>query len=160
MVVCAHGDVSEFCEKHEMEILESYSGSLEEYKGNCAVIVTAEDLTREDYDSLKCSLFGRGIELVSVKWPDDDVILRLLRNQIEQRGKRGGRQMFGFYKKYGLITEIPEKIALARRIIKMRDAGKTLREIQVETGGYYEDGRPLSMSTIQQIIKNRKEYGM
>lgn len=160
MVVCVHGDVSEFCEKHDLEILESYEGSLDEYKGNCAVIVTAEDLSREDYDSLKCSLFGRGFELVSVKWPDDEVILRLLRNQIEQRKKRGGRQMFGFYKKYGLITEIPEKVKLARRIIELRDAGKTLREIRAETGGYYEDGRPLSMSTISEIIKNRKEYGM
>jgi hypothetical protein len=158
MVVCAHGDVSEFCEKHEMEILESYSGSLEEYKGNCAVIVTAEDLSREDYDSLKCSLFSRKIELVSVKWPDDEVILRLLRNQIELRGKRGGRQMYGFYKKHGLITEIPEKVKIARRIIELRDAGKTLREIQAEAGGYYENGRPLSMSTISEIIKNRKNY--
>lgn len=158
MVVCAHGEVSEFCEKHEMEILESYSGSLDEYKGSCAVIVTDEEMTREAYDSLKCSLFGRGIELVSVKWVDDEVILRLLRNQIEQRGKRGGRQRFGFTKRNGEIIEIPAKIAVARRIIELRDAGTTLREIQAETGLYYRNGKCLSMSTISGIIKNRKVY--
>jgi hypothetical protein len=156
MVVCAHGDVAGFCEAHEMQILECYIGYLEDYhKSNCAVIVTDQKMTRQEYDSLKCTLFGRGIELVSVDWTDDEVILRLLRNQIEQRGKRGGRQMFGFVKRAGEIIEIPEKIEVARRMIEMRDAGATLEKIREDCR---VRGKKLSKSTIQQIIKNRDKY--
>lgn len=158
MVVCAHGEVAKFCETHEMEILESYIGDLRDYRGNCAVVVTDQKMTRSEYDSLKCALFGRGLELVSVEWPDDEVMLRLLRNQIEQRGKRGGRQPFGYRQEHGRLVEIPEKIAVARRIIALRDAGKTYREIQADAGVRHPDGGELSMSTIQAIVKNRDKY--
>ena len=159
MVVCAHGDVAKFCESHEMEILESYSGNLADYKGNCAVVVTAQRMDRSEYDSLKCELFGRGIELVSQEWTDDEVILRLLRNQIKQRGRRGGRQMFGYYKRKGEVVEKPELIAVARRIIELRDAGKTYREIRENPEAQPADWGELSLSTIQTIIKNREKYG-
>lgn len=158
MVVCAHGDVSRFCEEHEMEILEKYEGDLNDYKGNCTVIVTDQQMTREEYESLKCVLFGRRIELVSVDWTDDMIILALLRNQVIQRGKRGGRQMFGFYKKNGVIAEIPEKIAVARRIIALRDAGFFLREIQSHKDVRHPDGGEIGLSTIEAIIKNRDKY--
>lgn len=158
MVVCAHGEVAKFCETHEMEILESYSGDLTSYRGNCAVVVTDQKMTRSEYDSLKCTLFGRGVELVSVEWLDDEVMLRLLRHQIEQRGKRGGRQPFGYRQDHGRLVEIPEKIAVARRIIALRDAGKTYREIQADEGAQHPDGGEYSMSTIQTIIKNRDKY--
>ena len=150
MVVCAHGNVAEFCEKHEMQIFETYEGNLEDYKNNCSVVVTDQKMTRQEYDTLKCTLFGRGVEVVSTVGPDDELILRLLRNQVEQRGKRGGRQMFGFHKRKGMIVEIPEKIEMARMIIKLRDSGKTLREIC--------EVADLSMSTVQTIIKNREAY--
>lgn len=159
MVVCAHGDVVGFCEAHEMQILEKYIGDISEYhRGNCSVIVTDQAMTREEYDDLKCTLFGRGVELVSTKWTDDEVILRLLRQTVELRKKRGGRQMFGYCKRRGMIVEIPEKIAVARRIIELRDSGVTLREIQDDPGCRNLDGTELSMSTIQTIIKNREVY--
>lgn len=158
MVVCAHGNVVDFCEKHDMQILTAYDGNLEDYHGNCAVVVTAQEMTRAEYDSLKCTLFGRGYELVSVRWTDDDVIIRLLLNQIEQRGRRGGRQMFGFYKRKGVIVENPAMIAIARRIIKLRDAGMTYREIREDAGVRHPDGGELSLSTIQVIIKHREVY--
>ena len=158
MVVCAHGRVAEFCESHEMQILESYEGNLEDYKGSCPVVVTDQKMSREEYDRLKCTLFGRGVELVSTEWTDDEVILRLLRNQIEQRGKRGGRQMFGFAKRNGEIIEIPAMIGVARRVIELRDAGYKLREIQADEGVCHPDGGDLSLSTIQTIIKNRDKY--
>jgi hypothetical protein len=158
MVVCAHGDVAEFCEKHEMVILESYDGSLKDYHGDCPVVVTAQKMTATEYDSLKCELFGRGIELVSVDWIDDEGIVRLLRNQIARRGKRGGRQMFGFTKRNGVVVEIPEKIRVARTVIEMRDAGFTLKQIRETEGVYHSDGKKLATSTIQQIIKNRDKY--
>lgn len=158
MVVCAHGDVAAFCEKHEMQILEKYNGYLPEYKGGCAVIVTAQEMTREEYDSLKCSLFGRGVELVSTRWTDDEVILRLLRNQMDRRKKRGGRQIFGYYKKNGQIVEQPTKMAVARRVIELRDAGLTYREIKDDPGVRWADGREMAISTIQVIVKNRERY--
>lgn len=158
MVVCAHGNVTEFCEKHEMKILTAYDGSLEEYRGDCAVVVTDQKMTRLEYDSLKCVLFGRGVELVSTEWTDDEVILRLLLNQIEQRGRRGGRQPFGFCKKNGQVVEVPEKMAVARRIIELRDAGWKLRQIQADSKVCHPDGGELAQSTIQIIIKNRERY--
>ena len=158
MVVCAHGEVAKFCEEHEMKILESYSGSLEDYKGNCPVVVTGMVMSRPEYDSLKCTLFSRGVELVSTEWTDDEVILRLLHNQVEQRGKRGGRQMFGFYKRKGLIVENPGQIAVARRVIGLRDAGMTLRDIRQHPDVRHLDGTEISMSTIQTILRNREAY--
>lgn len=150
MVVCAHGEVTKFCEEHKIRILESYGGNLEDYKGNCPVVVTDMAMTRVEYDSLKCTLFGRGVELISTEWTDDELILRLLHNQIENRGKRGGRQMFGYSKKNGEVIEIPEKMKVARLIIEMRDAGKTLREIAQVVD--------LSVTTIQTILGNREVY--
>lgn len=155
MIVCAHGEVREFCEAHEMQILEKYDGDMKDYRGKCVVVVTDLKMSREEYDRLKCELFGRGIELVSTEWTDDEVILRLLRNQIEQRGKRGGRQMYGFAKKNGVIVDIPRKIVVAKKILEMRDEGMTLRDIQ----NYLDSiGEYMSMSTIQTIIKNREKY--
>lgn len=158
MVVCAHGDIAKFCEKYDMQILESFTGDLREYRGNCAVVVTDRKMTREEYDSLKCEFFGRGLELVSIEWLDDEVILRLLRNQVDQRKKRGGRQMFGFYKKNGVIAENPAMVAVARRIIELRDAGLTYREIAEDAEVRHSNGKKLATSTIQQIIKNRGRY--
>lgn len=158
MIVCAHGDVADFCEKHEMEILEKYNGSLNDYKGSCTVIVTDQQMTREEYESLKCLLFGRGFELVSVDWTDDKIILALLRQTIERRKKRGGRQLFGFYKKNGVIAEIPEVIATARRVIELRDKGWTMRDIREHGDVRHPDGGELGISTIESIIKNRDKY--
>lgn len=158
MVICAHGEVAKFCERYDMKILETYNGELESYRGNCAVVVTDQKMPREKYDSLKCELFGRGVELVSTEWTDDEVMLRLLRNQIEQRGKRGGRQPFGYYKKNGMITENPAMMAVARRVIELRDSGMTYREIRENAGVRHPGGGKLGLSTIQVIIKNRDKY--
>lgn len=158
MVVCAHGEVAVFCEKHNIEILERYSGDLEDYSGNCAVIVTDQQMTREQYESLKCTMFGRGLELISIDWTDDAIILALLWQTVERRKKRGGRQMFGFTKKNGVVVEIPEMMEVARRVIELRDAGITLKGIRSDGGVKHPDGRKLSVTTIQTIVKNRDKY--
>lgn len=161
MIVCAHcvsAEVERFCENHEMRILESYAGKLDDYEGRCAVIVTSEEMTRQEYDDMKCLLFGRGYELVSTTWTDDEVIVRLLHNQIEQLKKRGGRQRFGYYKRNGIITVNPEKIKVAQRVIQLRDRGLTLREISYHKDVVKALGRELSISTVQVIIKNREIY--
>ena len=158
MVVCTHGEVSEFCRKYNMKVLETYEGDLSDYHGSCPVLVTDQCMSREVYDSLKCDLFSRGVDLVSTQWLDDDVVVRLIRKQLEDRCKRGGRQIFGFTKRNGLVVEIPEKMAVARRVIEMRDLGYTLRQIRDDEDVYHTDGKKLAISTIQQIIKNRDKY--
>lgn len=158
MIVCAHGDVSEFCEEHEMLIFERHIGNLEDYNGSCAVLVTDQKMSGEEYDSLKCKLFGRGLELVSTEWSDDETILRLLRYSVENRARRGGRQLFGFYKKHGLILENPNTIGIARRVIELRDAGLSYREIQKTDGIAQPNGRELGTSTLQAIVMNRERY--
>ena len=158
MVVCAHGDVTEFCKNHELLILEHHDGTLDDYKGKCPVVVTDQKMTREEYDTQKCVLFGRGIELVSVDWTDDEVILRLLRNQIISRKNRSGRQMFGYSRKNGMVMENPALFAVARRVIELRDAGCSYREIQADPDVRWTDGREIAVSTLQVIVKNRTRY--
>lgn len=72
--------------------------------------------------------------------------------------KRGGRQPFGFRKKHGVITEVPELIAVARMVIELRDSGLTWDRIQSTDGVCWPDGRKLSVSTICLIVKNRSLY--
>jgi hypothetical protein len=79
--------------------------------------------------------------------------------QAERRKEKyGGRQPFGYRKIGDEIREIPEMIAVARKIVEMKDAGATLREIHECEGVCHMDGRKISISTIQQIIKNRERY--
>jgi hypothetical protein len=158
MVVCAHGEVAVFCEKHNIEILESYSGDLESYRGSCAVIVTDQQMTREQYESLKCSMFIRGQELISTEWTDDAVILALLRQAVENSKKHGGRNPFGFRKKKGELIEIPAMMEVARRIIEMRDAGYTWEYIRNHDEIRHANGEMIGLSTIQKIVDNREKY--
>lgn len=158
MVVCAHGDVDKFCEKHKIEILERYNGDLEDYIGNCVVIVTDQQMTREQYESLKCTMFGRGLEVISTEWTDDAIILALLRQTVDRRKRRGGRNPFGYRKEDGELVEIPMLIDVARDVIRMRDAGRTLKYIRDHEDIRHLDGKKISMSTIQLIIKNRRMY--
>ena len=44
MLVCAHGDVAEFCRERKMSICGVWEGRLEEYAGAIRVIVTDGDI--------------------------------------------------------------------------------------------------------------------
>ena len=81
---------------------------------------------------------------------------------MQERNRRkevyGGRQPFGYVRRKGEVVENPAMMAVARQIIEMKDAGHTLRMIQDEEGIRHPDGRKISISTIQQIIKNRERY--
>ena len=158
MVVCAHGDVSEFCEEHDMLIFERHEGDLEDYGGSCVVLVTDQKMEGKEYDDLKCKMFSRGIELVSTDWCDDETIVRLLRYTLDSRKQRGGRQPFGFCKKNGIIVENPAMMAVARRVIELRDKGLTYQQISRDPGVRRADGRPIGISTLQFIVTNRDRY--
>lgn len=71
---------------------------------------------------------------------------------------RGGRQPFGFRRKHGEIIEIPEMIAVARRVIELRDSGVKLEGIRNDADVHWPDGRMISLTTICEILKNRRLY--
>ena len=96
--------------------------------------------------------------MISTKWTDDEAILRMLRLEQERKSRRGGRQMFGYYRKNGEVHEIPDAMEVARRIISLRDAGLTYREIRETEGIEHTGGKKLSLSTIQVIVKHRELY--
>lgn len=159
MMVCAHGNVTEYCETRDMLICETWNGSIDEYKGSCCVLVTDQELSENEYYYLKGKMLGRGIELISTRHTDNKLMTEFLAYQAEHRKKNyGGRQPFGYRKSGSEIREIPEMIDVARKIIMLKDAGATLRQIHETPCICHPDGRKISVSTIQQIIKNRERY--
>lgn len=159
MLVCAHGAVSDFCKEHGMVIVENYTGDIENYKGVCRVIVTAEIESESEYYYLKGKMLANGIELISTKHKDCDKMLDFLaynarREAENRRQKYGGRHRFGFNEDG--LTDTGR--AVVKRIFELRDAGYTLRAIRDDEGVYHPNGKSLSTSTIQVIVKNREKY--
>lgn len=159
MLVCAHGDVTGFCEARGMVIVEQYEGDLEKYEGVCRILVTGAEMTEYEYYYLKGKLFAGGIELVSTRYTDDELLSGYAayagkRGAEERRKKYGGRQRFGFSD--GVLTATGR--AVVTRIFELRDRGYSYRMIREDDGVHHPDGRKLSISTIQIIIKNRSEY--
>lgn len=159
MFVCAHGDVSEYCNDHEMFICETWDGDIEDYRGVFRVLVTDREMSESEYYFLKGKMLGRGMELVSTRYTDNKVMAGYLTYQADRKKESHSvRQPFGFKLRNGVVTEIPEMVDVARKIIMLRDSGITLRQIRETPGICHPDGRKISVSTIQQIIDNRERY--
>lgn len=151
MIVCAHGDVEKYCLDRGMVICAQHIGAIESYEGSCRVLVTDADMSENEFYALKLKMLRRGVELVSTRHSDEamaEFVAYLA--QSEKREKHGGRRMFGL--KSG------EEMAVVYRIFELRDAGCTLKEISEDPGVGYLDGRKMSLSTIQTILKNRNKY--
>lgn len=161
MIVAAHGNVDEYCEAHGMTIVERYSGDVLEYRGGCGVLVTDNCEDQNDYYYTKYRLMLRKVELVSTHWGDEGVeefVRYLGERELVDRKKFAGRLAFGFRRMNGVVVEDPVSIGIARRIIRLRDLGWTYKQIQEDDGVGYPDGRKMSVSTIQVILKNRGKY--
>jgi hypothetical protein len=159
MMVCGHGDVAEFCETRNMLVCEQYSGDLTNYRGDSHVLVTSQDMTEIEYYLFKGKLMRRGVELISTRYEDDPRMIKLLMCQmVDSKRSYGGRQMFGYRRKNGEIVPVEGSLDVVRRILEMRDKGFTLRQIREDEGVHHPDGKKLSISTIQLIIKNREKY--
>lgn len=158
MIVAAHGDVDKYCEEHGMTIGERYTGKVEDYHGSCVVLVTDNCEDQNDYYYQKYRLMRRKIELVSTHWGDASVedFVRYLSQQEKSRKKYGGRLPYGLKRVGGEVIEDPEAMKVVRRIIELRDAGTSFREIAEEVRR--PDGREIPVSSIQVILKNRKKY--
>ena len=150
MIVCAHGEVSEYCESRDMIIIERYTGEIEKYGGVCRVLVTDQELSRAEYYYLKGKMLAQGVELVSTRYVDTENLSYDVVHDVYEKHPGAGRR------KFGLGSEA--EMAVVRRIFELRDAGHTLKEISEDEKVGYPDGRRMSVSTIQVIIRNREKY--
>lgn len=155
MIVVAHGDVSEYCESHGMTIGERYIGKLEKYDGKGLIVVTDNCSDINDYYYLRGILRGKGVELVSTHWHDPAIegfLAYKEKRDRERRTGKGGRRLFGM--------SSARDMKVVHRIFELRDAGVTMRGISEDPEVRYADGRKISVSTIQVILKNRARYGL
>ena len=151
MIVCAHGEVSEYCKNHGMTICDQHIGDIEEYQGVCRVLVTDAPMGENEFYALKLKMLKRGVELVSIDHSDEAMSEFVSYLAMQSRGGNGGgRPRFG--------SGSEAEMAVVRRIFELRDAGCTLREISESPEVAYLDGRRISVSTIQGILRNREKY--
>ena len=150
MIVCAHGEVSEYCKNNGMVICDQHIGSIEEYQGVCRVLVTDAKMGENEFYALKLKMLKRGIELISVDHSDAAMSEFVLYLATQKRGGSGGRRRFGL--------ESESEKAVIRRICELRDSGYKLRAIQDDPGVHYLDGRKIPISTINEILNNREKY--
>lgn len=155
MIVVAHGDVEDYCARHGMVIGSVYKGKLEDYQGQGLVVVTDNCADKNEFYYMKLLFMRRKITLLSTHWEDQDIsdFVQYIRSREDKRGI-GGRLAFGFTRN-GLT---PEGKKIAQRIFELRDAGVKYSEIQNDPGVRHLDGRKMSISTIQVILKNRGKY--
>lgn len=156
MIVCAHGNVAEYCANHGMVICDTWDGDLESYSGACKVLVTDQEMPEGSYYYLKNKLLIRGVELVSVLYADDpQVVQRLIDDAEDRKTKYGARQKFGYKKVAGVVVEDPEAMAVVRRVLELREQGLSYRQIRESEGVRHPDGRQISVSTIRQICERK-----
>jgi hypothetical protein len=132
-----------------MIIVERYAGEIENYSGDCCVLVTDREMSSGEYYYLKGKMLARGVELVSTRFVDTENLAQGVVKQIAEK-HRPGRRRFG----EGSLTER----VVVDRIFELRDAGRTLREISEDEKVRYPDGKKMSISTIQVILSNREKY--
>lgn len=141
MMVCAHGNVTDFCKERDMVICDTWSGNLCDYKGPCRVLVTDSDISEAEYYFLKGEMLANGIELISTRYTDEKLLLEYINYANSRRKvKQGGRVLFS------------DRVVIDR-ILELRRAGKSLRDIQSDEGVRNKDGGKLSISTISKIIE-------
>ena len=151
MIVCAHGEVSEYCENRDMIIVEQYTGDIENYGGVCRVLVTDQEMSASEYYYLKGKMLAQGVELVSTRYVDSENLAQgAVRDASERNPSKGGRKRFG--------TGSSRDMAVVRRIFELKDAGYTLKRISEDEMVRYADGREMPVSTIQVILNNREKY--
>ena len=147
MMVCAHGDVTEYCTNRDMQICDVCEGDFRNYRGPCRVLVTDAEMTDTEYYYAKGEMLARGIELISVRHKDDVLLSKyLVYADSHRRVRGGGRAVFG------------DAVVIAR-ILELRSLGKSLRFIREDEAVRNKDGSKLSLSTISKIIEREKKDG-
>lgn len=140
-MVCAHGNVTEYCKAHEMEIVATWDGKIIEYEGKIPILVTDSEISETEYCYLKGVFLAKGYELISTRYKDSKLFSEYLVYSSGQRDVRlGGRKSFA-------DKEVID------RILELRRSGLSLRGIQADRIVRNKDGTMLSISTISKIIK-------
>ena len=150
MIVCAHGEVSEYCKNRDMIIVEQYTGDIENYGGVCRVLVTDQEMSSGEYYYLKGKMLAAGVELVSVKYVDTENLSYDVVKAVEAKHPGRGRRKFG--------DGSEAEMAVVNRIFELKDAGYKLRAISDDPQVRYLDGRRIPVSSIQVILNNREKY--
>ena len=150
MIVCAHGEVSEYCENRDMIIVEQYTGEIENYGGVCRVLVTDQDMSTSDYYYLKGKMLAQGVELVSTRYVDSENLAQGMIKEVYEKHPVPGRRKFG--------DGSEAEMAIVRKVFELRDAGFTMKEISENPEVRYLDGRKIAISSIQVFLKNREKY--
>lgn len=159
MRVCAHGEVAEFCREHDMLICETWGGNIEDYRGSCSVLVSDQSMSENEYYFLKSRLMARGVDFVSTHHKDDESMVGFLAySNARERSKYATRLPLGRRWSEGRVVEDAEGMAVVNRIFELRDNGATYREIREAEGVRRPDGNMMSLSTIVNIVRNRKFY--
>ena len=144
MIVCAHGEVSEYCENRDMIIVERYAGDIEKYNGVCRVLVTDREMSSSEYYYLKGKMLAQGVELVSTRYVDTENLSQGIVQEVYEKRPGPGRKKFG--------ENSEAEMVVVRRIFELRDSGSSLREISEDEKVGYLDGRKMSISTIQKVF--------
>lgn len=143
MMVCAHGNVTEFCEARGWFICGTWNGEITNYNGVVRILVTDADISETEYYFLKGELLAKGYELISTRYTDDELMAGyLIYANNRRKEKRPGRTGFN-------DEEIIQKIR------NLSDAGLSIRTIRETEGICHPDGRKLSLSTIHKIINKK-----
>ena len=164
MIVCGHGDVSEYCRENGLTVVARHTGEITDYAGAVKTIVTDQEMNVQEFLYIRMIMLSKGYDVRSIHHPridkemDEFLEFVSLQEIYRRKEKYGGRQPFGYRKVGSEIREIPEMMYVARKIIELRDSGVTLRDIQNTPEIHHSDGRKISISTIQQIVKNRDKY--
>lgn len=162
MKVVVHGDADGFCQERGWEIVGRYRDRLDQYDWRCGTLVTAQPMSKKKFYYQKYLLYKRGYTLLSTQYHDNemsDFVEYLAEREREKKKKKsGGRAPYGYKWENGVLLIDPATIVTARRIVALRDAGKTYKQIQDDPEVCYENGRRMSISTIQVILSNRSKY--
>ncbi len=151
MMVCAHGDVTEFCNARGMVICEVYEGDIREYRGHARVLVTDSDVCESEYYFLKGEMLAKGYELISTRYDDNEMLSQYIRYSVDRRKEnRRSRKSLG-------TRDDPASLAVVDRILKLRAAGMSLRAIREDEGVRRADGKKYSVSTIAEVIRRKNE---
>lgn len=149
MLVCAYGEVSEYCEKHDMVIMKRFTGNLLNYSGEYPVVVT-DRLNYQEYLYYKGKMSERGVELVSVHHSD---VGEFYATPVKKR-RAPGRDKFGF--KDGVLTD--EGRVVVARIFELLDKGCSVETIRLDEKVHHPDGERIGRSTLYNIVDNREKY--
>lgn len=142
MMVCAHGNVTEFCKERDMVICDRWEGELSEYRGPCCVLVTDKEMSEHEYYFEKGNLLAKGIELVSTRHSDDKLLSEYL---VYSNARRSTKR------------KPTAEAAVIEKMRALRAAGRSLREIQRNVRR--SDGSEYSVSTIKKYTEMEKKDG-